>query len=167
MSRQTLARTETVINVIARTVGYTGMGVLVAMMLLTVVDVFMRYVLNRPILGATEITQFMMVTLAFFMAVWCTMLKAHIKVDLMSRYIPPMAQTISESIYSILGLGLYFLIGWQIFLEAGDKWSIGQLSEILDIPVYPFYLVVAIACGMVALMLLLHLVQNIVQAVKR
>ena len=167
MSRRILARTETVINVIARTIGYTGMGVLVAMMLLTVADVFMRYVFNRPILGTTEITQFMMVTLAFFMAVWCTMLKAHIKVDLMSKYIPPMAQTISESIYIFLGLGLYSLISWQIFLTAGDKRLIGQLSEILDIPVYPFYLMAAIACGIVALMLLMHMVQDIVQAMKR
>ena len=61
-----MARAETVINAIVRTLVYAAMVILGAMMLLTVIDVFGRYLLNRPLVGSTEVTEVMMVTLAFF-----------------------------------------------------------------------------------------------------
>ena len=166
MTRNTMVRTV-VVDAINRTLGYMAIAILVSIMLLTVADVSMRCFFNRPILGTTEITQFMMVTLAFFCIVWCTMLGGHIRVDILTKYLKPTPRLISESIYLLLGLGLYFFICWQNFREAKAVQAIGKLSEIRDIPVHPFYLVIAFTCGIVALILLINLTQNIVKAVKR
>lgn len=162
-----MARAETVINAIVRTLLYVAMVILGAMMLLTVVDVSGRYLLNRPIVGSTEVTQVMMVTLAFFAIVWCTKTKSHIKLDLLTEYIPPAAQIISDIIFYLLGLGLFSFTAWQNFLMARDNWLAGYTSWVLNIPNYPFYFLVAIACGMVALVLLLFIVQNIGQVMRR
>jgi TRAP-type C4-dicarboxylate transport system permease small subunit len=167
VSQQILVRTQTIINAVGKTLGYIGIGVVVAMMLLTVSDVFMRFFLNRPILGSTEITSLMMVVLSFFTLVWCTVLKAHIKVDLIAKYMTPMSQTISESIYFLLGLGLFSLISWQNISESAHARHLDVSSATLGIPVHPFYLVVAIGCGVTALALLVNLIQNIVDLVKR
>jgi TRAP-type C4-dicarboxylate transport system permease small subunit len=144
-----------------------GMVILAAMVLLTVVDVFGRYLLNRPIVGSAEVTEVMMVSLSYFALVWCTMRKAHIKLDLLTEHIPPSVQTLSDIVFHLLGLGLFSFIAWQNFLMGRDNWLEGYTSWVLHIPNYPFYFVVAIACGMVALVLLLFIVQNIGQVIKR
>ncbi len=167
MSSHIFARTEAIINIIARMLGYIGIGVLVVMMLLTVADVFMRYVFNRPILGVLELTQVMLVTIAFCTLVWCTMLKGHLKVDLLSKYISLRNRTISDSVYHLIGVTFYFLISWQNYLKAIEVRLNGRQTEFLDIPIYPFYFVVSIACGIVALVWLLHLVQHIILVVRR
>jgi TRAP-type C4-dicarboxylate transport system permease small subunit len=51
MVRDVLARVDKAIHAIGQTMGNIGIAVLVAMMLLTVADVFLRYVFNRPIMG--------------------------------------------------------------------------------------------------------------------
>ena len=162
-----MARTEAVINAIVRTFVYIAMVILGAMMLLTVVDVAGRYLLNRPIVGSTEVTEVMMVTLAFFAMVWCTMKKVHIKLDLLTEYIPSTVQTISDIVFYLLGLVLFSCIAWQNFLMARDNWLAGHTSWVLNIPNYPFYFLVAVSCGMVAIVLLLFIVQNIGQVMRR
>ena len=113
MGEQIMTRVETVIYAIVRALVYTAMIILGAMMLLTVVDVSGRYLLNRPIVGSTEITQVMMVILAFFAMVWCTKTKTHIKLDLLAEYIPSTAQIISDIFFNLLALGLFSLTAWQ------------------------------------------------------
>ena len=60
-----------IINSLSRMMNIAASGVLAAMMFLTVSDVFLRYFLRRPILGATELTENMMVCLAFLGLAWC------------------------------------------------------------------------------------------------
>lgn len=162
-----LAHAEKVLNIIFRTMGQIGIGVLVAMMLITVADVFMRYVFNKPIVGTTEIIQFTMLTLSFLGLVWCTMLKGHIKVDLLTKYIPYTPRLISESVFYLLGLGLYALICWRSFIHTEHLLLKEVASEVLDIPVPPFYLVIVVASGCVTLILLIAIIRNIIEVVKK
>ena len=57
---------ERVISPVARVFNSAGVGILMVMMSLTVVDVFLRFVFNKPIVGAYEMSEFMMVILVFF-----------------------------------------------------------------------------------------------------
>jgi len=144
-----------------------AMLILVGMMLLTVVDVGGRYLINKPIVGSTEITEVMMLSLAFLALVWCTVKKVHIKLDLLTDHIPPAVRTINDTIFFILGMVVFSLISWQNFRMARDHLAAGHSSWVLHIPNYPFYFVVAITSGIVALVLLLFIIQNIVQGIKR
>ena len=167
MSKRILTSTETVINIVTRIFGNVAVVILVAMMLLTVADVFMRHAFNRPLLGTAEVTQFMMVTLAFLAMVLVTGLRAHIKVDLLTKYIPPMTRTVSEGVYYLLGIVPFSFISWQNFIRAGEMQQTHQISELLSIPFYPFYLLLAVSCGLVALLLLINLLQCIIRVVNR
>lgn len=162
-----MARTEKILNILVRIMFYIAVVLLAAMMLLTVVDVSGRYLLNRPLVGSTEVTQQMMVSLAYFAIVWCTMKKAHIKLDLFTERIPLVAWTIIDILFYFLSIVLFSFIAWQNFRMARDHMLAGHSSWVLNIPNYPFYLLVAIACGIVVLILLLFIVQNIGQVMKR
>jgi TRAP-type C4-dicarboxylate transport system permease small subunit len=156
-----------VIYAVSRFIGGFGAVVLVAMMLLTVADVFLRYTFNRPIQGTVEVTEFMMVTMVFPAVVWCTLRKEHVKVTLVVSRFSLVVQAFFDSISSLLCLGLFSLISWHNFLAARDKWLTGEVSVLLGFPVYPFYLVVAIGCGMVGLLLLTNLVEIVARMGKR
>jgi TRAP-type C4-dicarboxylate transport system permease small subunit len=162
-----MGRAEMVINVIVRTLLYVAMAVLAAMMLLTVADVSGRYLLNRPLTGSTEVTEFMMACLSFLALVWCTLKKTHIKLDLMDRVIPATSQLISDIFFYLLGMGLFSLVSWQNFLLA-EVHRIGLYdTPVLGLPDYPFYLLVSFACGMAAMVLLFLIVKNISQVIKK
>ena len=65
-----------------------GQFVLVAMVLRTVVDVFLRYVFNKPILGSYELTEFMMAILVFSSIGYTMSVKRHVVVDLVIATLP-------------------------------------------------------------------------------
>jgi TRAP-type C4-dicarboxylate transport system permease small subunit len=162
-----MARTEKILNILVRIMLYLAMVLLAAMMLLTVADVSGRYLFNLPIEGSTEVTQQLLVSLAYFGLVWCTMKKAHIKLDLFTERIPLVAWAIIDILFYLLSVVLFSCIAWQNFIMARDSMLAGHSSWVLNIPNYPFYLLVAIACGVVVLILLLFMIQNIDQVMKR
>ena len=167
MSGQIISDVAKVINIIVWVLLGIAMVVLIGMMLLTVVDVGGRYLINKPILGSMEVTEVMMVCLAFIGLVWCTMKNVHIKLDLLTGYIPPKVRTINDTIFFALGMVLFSLMSWQNFLMAKTNWIAGHSSAVINIPKFPFYLVVSITCGVTALILMLFIIQNIIQVVKK
>jgi TRAP-type transport system small permease protein len=158
---------ERTITSIARISGYIAVGILILMMLLTVVDVFLRHVFNLPILGSLEITEFMMVSLAFFSIGWATLAKAHVLVDILARRLSSRTQARVNIPLHVLYLALYVFIAWQSALEALNNWRMDERSIVLEIPVFPFYFMVAIGCAVVSLVLLLGLVKLIAEETRR
>ncbi len=171
MTRDELKTTQTIVDKLGQAVGAIGMVTLVAMLLLTTGDVFLRYTFNRPILGSTEIIQFMMVVFAFSAILWCTAGKKHIHVDILDKYIPAKAISITDIIFYTLYLVIYGFIAWRTFLEALDIWptsqTIGSVSTVLGIPEYPFYLFIAFTCGIISIMLAVFIVMTIIIEVKK
>jgi TRAP-type C4-dicarboxylate transport system permease small subunit len=155
-----------IINSLSRMMNVAASGVLAAMMFLTVSDVFLRYFLRRPILGATELTENMMVCLAFLGLAWCALQEGHLKVDLVITNFSPRVQAIVDSITSCAGLILVGLIAWRSFLEGMVVQQLHIVSSLLKLPAFPFYYVLALGCAMLCLVMVIHLIQNIHNAVK-
>ena len=91
---------------------------LVAMMLLTVSDVFLRYAFRRPIFGSTEITEIMIVMLGFLGLAWCAVKGGHLKVDLLMSRFSPRLQAIFDSFTYFAGLVICIIIAWRSLLES-------------------------------------------------
>ena len=143
-----------------------GQATLVAIMVLTVADVGLRYLLNLPILGSTEITEYMMVCLVLGMA-WCALRGRHIKVDLIIRRFPARIQAIVSSITLSVSLAVYIIITWRTLLEAISVQKTHLASSILKISTYPFYYVLAFGLFMLCVVMVTLIAENIAKAVKR
>lgn len=154
-----------IIHFLSRIMNIFASAVLVAMMLLTVADVCLRYFLGKPILGATELTENMMVCLAFFALAWCAGQQSHLKVDLVVSRFSPRVQAVFDSITSMVGLIVVALIAWRSFLEGVAVRELNIISSLLRIPAYPFYYVVAAGCALLCLMMITQFVENIQKAV--
>ena len=139
-----------------------SIGIVIAMVAITVIDVFLRFFFNKPIKGAIEIVVYMILTLSLFGLVWCTMQKKHIKVDILSSYIPKRVQTIFETIFYVFGLALYSFICWSNFMQIGVSLGKGKTSIVLNIPAAPFFLIISVTTGLVALISIIFAIKNII-----
>jgi len=156
-----------IIHFLSRIMNILASAVLVAMMLLTVSDVCLRYFLRRPILGTTELTENMMVCLAFFALAWCAIQQAHLKVDLVVSRFSPRIQAVCDSITLMAGLIMVALIAWRSFVEGLVVRELNIISSLIKIPAFPFYFVIAVGCALLCLVMVTQLIQNIHKAVNR
>lgn len=128
-----------VISALSRWLIYLTMVLVLALMLLTVSDVFMRYVFNRPITGTTEMAMYIMVCLVCGMAL-CALRGEHIVVDLVMSRFSPRIQAIVDAITLILSLAIVVIITWQGFLISLWERKFKYIaSTLFPVPTYPFW----------------------------
>ena len=102
-----------IIDAIPRIAGLVAMGVLFLMMMLTVADVVLRAILNKPIIGATEIIEQMMVAVVFLGLGWCALQGKQIRVELFaSRYTPGTQRVVDLMVYFV-GMILVAMTCWR------------------------------------------------------
>ena len=117
-----------------RTVGLLallGCLSLVFIMLIVNAEVVMRYLLNRPILWATQITEYGLLWLTFLGTAWLLRKEGHVKMDIVLSQLNPKTQSVLNIITSIIGavacltLAWYGTqITWQYFQEGRRELSI-------------------------------------------
>jgi len=133
-----------IIDAIPRIAGLVAMGVLFLMMLLTVADVVLRAALNKPIIGATEIIEQMMVAVVFLGLGWCALQGKQIRVELLvSRYRAGTQRVIDLIVY-LVGLLLVGMICWRTTVEILTVKQLGLTCAYIDVPKFPFYTLAAI-----------------------
>ena len=162
------SRTESGVHTTNRVMAYVAAIALVGMMMITVADVFGRYVLNNPINGTWELVGFMLVCAGSWGLGYCQVKKGHIRVDFLLQRFPEKMRAVLTILANFLGLAAFSLLCWQVTLYAQYYLSItrGDATDTLHIPIFPFVLVLAIGTGMMALVLLFDLVHSIAE-VKR
>lgn len=125
--------------------------VLFSMMLLTFADVAGRFLLNKPINGSLEITEFMMGLIVAFAIAFTAFRKGHIRVDIIMQYVPRKVNLWMDIFAYLLSSVFYIFISWQTWLNGVSVMKSKLTSAVLLIPSFPFVFTVAIAAGIVAL----------------
>jgi TRAP-type C4-dicarboxylate transport system permease small subunit len=77
------------IDRLANFVGYLSGWLVPLMMMLVVVDVFMRYVMHRPLMIADEFSAYMLVALSFLGFAYTWRQGGHVRVEVVVNYLPP------------------------------------------------------------------------------
>jgi tripartite ATP-independent transporter DctM subunit len=152
---------EKIINYLSLGVNSIGVTILVMMMLLTVVDVILRYCFNKPISGALEISQFMMAIIVGFALAYTGTKKGHIVIDVVLQKLTPRTQAVINSINYFLSLATFAVITWRSAWYADLLHTRTAASSVLGIPLYPFVYIVAIGSGIYCLVLLYNLYEHL------
>ena len=118
--------------------GIAASAILFAMMMLTFVDVIARYLINRPVRGAFEITELMLLVLIFAGLPLVTHAGEHVTMDLIDRLLGTRARYLLNRLLELFCAGLMFFLMWQMWLKAGKIAGYGDTTDILRIPVGPF-----------------------------
>lgn len=156
---------ERVVGLLARIGNIFGMIALVLMMLMTVADVGLRYFFNSPIVGGTEITEYLMVCL-FLCVPWCTFTGGIVRMDLIVGNISQRGRSILDATTDLIGLVAMACLTWQLVVEMEFNRDVGIGSVVLKIPAYPFYAILALAVGLLCLVLITTIVRNLVRGIR-
>jgi TRAP-type transport system small permease protein len=152
---------EKVLHPVIRVINGAGTVVLGLMVLLTVVDVLLRLSLDRPLRGAFEIVEFLMVIVVFSAIAYTGLLKGHIVIQIFSSRLPERVRAILDIIADLISIGFCCLLIWQGFAQAQITRLRNDISGVLSIPVFPFYYVVVLGMGLMGLVLLAHLLESV------
>lgn len=139
---------------------------LIAMMLLTGLDVALRYFLNKPIPGSFELIQYMMPMVVTFGMAQCTLNKKHVRIDLVTSLLPNRIQQFLKSVSYLVMFVVFVMLSWQSFVRANGMLASGQYTEVLYMPIYPFVYTVSLGCAALSLVSLKMVCQYLSETVR-
>ncbi len=157
---------ESRLSPVSSVLGNIGAGIIAVLMILTVSDVVGRRVFNHPLSGAFELTQLMMVIVVFFTIVHCEFARGHIALDIMVSRLRPRTQNIIASFTYVFFLVAFCFLTWNLIQYAMRVWLKSLTSGILQVPIFPFVFVAALGCALLSLLVLIHLLQFIAEALR-
>jgi TRAP-type C4-dicarboxylate transport system permease small subunit len=150
------------INYLSRIASYIAMVTVGVIMMLTVTDVFMRYVFARPLTGSTEMIEFMMVILIVGI-VPCAIENKHIRVDILMERLTPKGQALLDAITIFVGSWLVVILGWRAFTACFFMIRNDVRSPTLDVPIYPFYVIMAMGFIFLFFSMIVIFVQKVME----
>ena len=128
--------------------------ILMCLMMLTVAAVSLRKA-NNPIFGAQDLSESGLIAVVFFAMAYSGWTGGHIAVDLIGSAIKGRALHILDCGVRIV-CGLFFVIVTWVTVEQGlDALEFGDGFNLLPIPHWPFYFIIAFGSGMYTLVLFL------------
>ena len=128
--------------------GGAASAILLAMMLLTVVDVVARYVFNRPLRGAFEVTELMLVVLIFAGLPLVSYADEHAVMDFIDRLLHPGWRRALWRAVQAACAAFMFLLAWLVWLKANRIWAYRDATDVLRIVYGPFVYFMAIMIGL-------------------
>jgi TRAP-type C4-dicarboxylate transport system permease small subunit len=131
--------------------GIAASALLFCMMVLTFFDVVGRYLLNRPIRGAFEITELMLLALIFAGLPLVSHADEHVTMDFIDRILPGRARLSWIRAMHAICAAIMFFLAWQVWIKANRIAGYGDTTDVLLIPVGPFVYFMALMIGLTGL----------------
>lgn len=129
---------------------------LFSLMVLTFVDVVGRYFFASPLDGATELTRLMMAGVIFSALPTVSFREQHIAVDLLDFIYPKSWVGLRQAFITLISAIAMGVIAWRVWILADRSRSYGDVTEYLEIPVYPVTFFISVMCGVTAFALLVN-----------
>jgi len=120
----------------AKTMNWVGGVILALMMLLTVLDVILRY-MGRAITGTFELMSFGGAVVAGFAIAQTSVDGAHVNVDMLTAALAEKGRRVVTVLTKLIGIGVFALLAWALLLKGKDLYATGEVSLTLHVPFYP------------------------------
>ena len=132
---------------------------LTTMVFLTGADVVLRY-FGKPIVGTYEIVGLLGALMVGFALPQTSRAKGHVLMDFIITKLPSGLQKLFYALTRILGMFVFALIAWNVWLLGDDYRRMGEGSLTLAIPLYPVAYIIAICSFVVIIVLFLELLEG-------
>ena len=130
---------------------------LFAMIMLTTLDVCMRYFFNRPIAGTYDVVSLMGAILASFAMPYTMLEKGHVAVEILIERLSRRKQLIIETATHSAAIALSLVLAWQCIVLAIDMMVAGEVTPTLMIPFYPIVYCMAVCFFALSFAILVNL----------
>ncbi len=151
---------EKLSQVLNKVLIFLGGCFLVAMILLTCGNIFLRIVWV-PIKGTFELMGFFGAVVSAFALGYTQIKKGHISVDVVVNTFSDKTRRFLNIINSLLCMIFFILVAWQITKWSGTLVRTGEVTETLQMIYYPFTYALAFGCAVLALVFLTDFLKSI------
>lgn len=139
------ASAGSILDRLARSAAAIAGLILCFVVVLTVVDVSLRFV-AAPVYGSQEMTELCMVAIIMMAMPFCATTGSHIRVDLFDEVLGRRGRWASDLFAAIVAVVVLGFLVWNTIFKIADTYTYDDVSNLLLAPLWPFYLLVA--CGM-------------------
>ncbi len=129
---------------------------LFGMMMLTFVDVIMRYLFNASLRGAFEITELLMVMLIYAGLPMVSRHDLHVTTDLIDHFLSVRVRRAFGIVTNFACAAVLFGASWIIWLKAARAARLGDTTAALHIALAPY---VYLMCALIFITAVIHLVK--------
>ena len=140
--------------------GVAASAILLAMMFLTVVDVVARYAFSRPVRGAFEVTELMLLVLIFAGLPLVSFSDEHAVMDFVDRLLGPRGQRRLDRLVQGANGAFMFLLAWLVWRKADRIWAYGDATDVLRVLYGPFVYFMALTLALTGVIHLYKIVER-------
>jgi TRAP-type C4-dicarboxylate transport system permease small subunit len=126
----------------------------VVMMLMNVVDVVIGYLFSTHVLGAYELTQRLLMCAVFTAFAYGQSKKSHINMTIVIVHFPRPLRFSLFTLMSVLSVLAAGAMTYAAAVQTGVAVTTGYMTEVLYIPLWPFYVVETVSMGIFTLALI-------------
>ena len=152
-AREAVSRLEALEQVaiaLARRIAVIAVVGMLALSLLTIVDVSLRYLFSAPIPGLDEATQLIMAVIVSASLPIGIATRNHINIDFFKRPIGPRYEAVLEAIGGALILGMMVILTLRFAAYAERLMLRHDVTTIISLPIAPFWWAVTVMLGICA-----------------
>ena len=140
---------------------YVGVVFIGSLVLLTGTDVVARYFFNHSIIGIIEVVELLLTSLIAFALPVVAARREHISIDTLFVKSSSATQRILVIIASCVGIIFFGILAWQGVVYTLRSIELREATDLLEAPVFPAKLLLALGCLLTFIALLGQLLRSI------
>lgn len=141
---------------------YVAMVSLFVLMCMTTIDTIMRKTPLGGITDSLDLTELFLIFIVFCGLAYLESDRGHIRVDMFVNMFPRLLKKITEVFMYLLSAGILILLFFSMLSDIGSTFKSGAATQILQIPHWPFVVVVTVAIFLYAVTVLFHGIELII-----
>jgi TRAP-type C4-dicarboxylate transport system permease small subunit len=161
-------RIENGIHKASRALDWIARGILVMLAISVLVDVVARNI-NQPITGNVEVAEPLLVAIAYFALAYTHMQRGHIRVEVLYTRFSQRTKDILDIITTLLATGVFGAMVWALLsrvVSIAASPDSGPLTPgILEIPLAPMFVIIALGVLVLCLELILDVVATVTRVI--
>ncbi|MFH1059855.1 MAG: TRAP transporter large permease subunit [Pseudomonadota bacterium] len=165
MFNQAAQLLEKSINPLAAFINRIGAGLILLFVSVIAADVCMRYLLNYPIPGTVELTEFVLPLVVFLSVAYAAVEQRHVGIDLIYEHLGPRARAMSDVLTTVLSVYVISIITWRLFSYGLEQFVSEESGDILGLPHWPAIMIGVAGCVVLVLVLMTRSLKSISEAI--
>lgn len=141
----TLNRVNETLKTVSRWFGWVGALLILAMTALISYDVFLRYALHDPMLGAHEMVEYMLLLCFYLFLTDCWNASTHVRMGILYEKMTGRVKKAADGFVGAAGALLFGAMALKLWEELLYAFEADQVSSELLLPIWPFK-TVALLC---------------------
>ncbi len=137
---------DKILEKVIRVLGWINIVFISVLTLLTISDVFARYLFNTSFFDAMTLSSYFLAMINALALPGITWKRGHVQVDLIYDKLPAGLQRFCDGMNNLLAAALFFSMSWYAFIRAFDSFKGHFFQGWMKLPEYPPRLVFACGC---------------------